>query len=83
MVSKVKSLKLFRLKATILGLKFVNLVMFDCSLFSKTCLNIYRPTSPILSLPGTSCKLMSGASAAPQQCPGLPRSPQLTPGDPI
>ena len=38
----LKSLKVFRLKASILGLKFVNLVMFNCSLLSKTCLNVYR-----------------------------------------
>ena len=36
-------------------------VMFNCSLLSKTCLNVYRPSSLILSLPGTSCKLLSSA----------------------
>ena len=41
-----KSLKVFRLKAAILGLLFVNLVMFNCSLLFKTCLNVYSPTSP-------------------------------------
>ena len=61
-ISRKKCLKVFRLMAAILGLKFVNLVMFNCSLLSKTCLNVYRPTSPILSLPGSSC----GAPAAPQ-----------------
>ena len=70
--TKPKSLKVFRLKAAILGLKFVNLMRFNCSLLSKTCLNVYRPTSPILSLPGTSCKLLSGAQA-------VPRSPPMTP----
>ena len=59
-----KNLKVFRLKASILGLKFVNLVMFNCSLLSKTCLNVYRPTSLILSLPGTSCKLLSSSAPA-------------------
>ena len=49
---KSESLKVFRLKATILSRQFVNLVMFYCSLLSKTCLNVYRPTSSILSLPG-------------------------------
>ena len=58
----LKSLKVFRLKAAILGLQFVNLVMFDCSLLSKTCMNVYRPISPILSLPCTSCKLTSSAN---------------------
>ena len=38
-----KSLKVFRLKAAILGVQFVNLMMFNCSLLSKTCLNVYRP----------------------------------------
>ena len=61
---QTKSLKVFRLKATILGLQFVNLMMFNCSLLSKTCLNVYRPTSPILSLPGTSCKLLSNSAPA-------------------
>ena len=41
-----KSLKVFRLKAAILGLKFVNLVMFNCSLLCKTCLNVYSPVTP-------------------------------------
>ena len=91
-----KSLKVFRLKATILGLKFVNLVMFNCSSLSKTCLNVYRPTSPILSLPGTSCKLLSGAPSLPPEpswaklglarsllgSSGLPWSLLVTPGDP-
>ena len=44
-------LKLIRLKTAILGLKFVNLVMFNCSLLSKTWLNFYRPTCPIFSVP--------------------------------
>ena len=44
--AKNKRLKVFRLNAAILGLKFVNLVMFNCSLLSKTCLNVYRPTFP-------------------------------------
>ena len=87
---KRKSLKVFRLKAAILGLKFVNLVMFNCSLLSKTCLNVYRPTSPILSLPGTSCKLLSSAPAVPQDAPkmitpvspNLPRSPSFFHGLP-
>ena len=65
----IKSLKVFRPKAAILGLKFVNLVMFYCSLLSKTCLNVYRPTSPILSLPGTSCKLLRDGPAVAQQWP--------------
>ena len=78
--AKNKRLKVFRLNAAILGLKFVNLVMFNCSLLSKTCLNVYRPTSPILSLPGTSCKLLSGAPVSPRSPPGLPpRSPLVTP----
>ena len=63
-----KSLKVFRLKAAILGPQFVNLMMFNCSLLSKTCLNVCRPTSPILSLPGTSCKSWS---------------PPVSPGDPL
>ena len=33
-------------------------VMFNCSLLSKTCLNVYRPTPPELYLPDTSCKLL-------------------------
>ena len=41
-----KSLKVFRLKAAILGLWFVNLVMFNCSSLFKTCLNVYSPISP-------------------------------------
>ena len=66
----IKSLKVFRPKAAILGLKFVNLMMSNCTLLSKNCLNIYRPASHILSLPGTSCKLLSNsAPAMPQQCP--------------
>ena len=43
--TKPKNLKVFRLKAAILGLKFVNLMRFNCSLLSKTCLKVYRPTS--------------------------------------
>ena len=81
--TRQKSLKVFRLKASILGLKFVNLVMFNCSLLSKTCLNVYRPTSPILSLPGTSCKLLSSAPAVPQWChSGAPVVPPVSSGLP-
>ena len=72
----LKSLKVFRLKAAILSLQFVNLVMFYCSLLSKTCLNVYRPISPILFLLGTSCNLMSSVPVVPQRSPpGLPQSP--------
>ena len=42
--AKNKRLKVFRLNAAILSLQFVNLVMFYCSLLSKTCLDVYRPT---------------------------------------
>ena len=65
----IKSLKVFRLKAAILRLQFVNLMMFNCSLLSKTCLNVCRPTSPILSLPGTSCKLLRDDPAVAQRWP--------------
>ena len=51
-----KILKVFRLKVAILGLKYVNSVMFNCSLLRKTCLNVCRTSSPKLFLPGTSCK---------------------------
>ena len=40
------------------GLRFVNSVMFNCSLLSKTSLNEYRPMSPKLSLQENSCKLL-------------------------
>ena len=67
------SLKVFRLKAAILSLQFVNLVMFYSSLLSKTCLNVYRPTSPILFLLGTSCNLLSSVPVVPRRAPpGLP-----------
>ena len=45
-----KSLKVFRLLATILGLRIVNSVMFNYSLFSNTCQNVFRPSSPKLFL---------------------------------
>ena len=61
--------------------------MFNCSLLSKICLNIYRPSSPISSIPGTSWKLLSGAPAVPQRhpsstpvSPGLQRSPPVSLG---
>ena len=56
-ILEIKSLKVFRLKVAILGLKYVNSVMFNCSLLSKTYFNVCRPTSPKLFLLGTSCKL--------------------------
>ena len=55
--------------------KFCKLNDVNCCLLSKTSLNVYRPTSPILSLPGTSCKLPSSTkqcravlSSATEQC---------------
>ena len=44
--AKNKRLKVFRLNAAILGLKFVNLVMFNCSLLSKTCNPATPPATP-------------------------------------
>ena len=35
-----KSLKVFRLKAAILGLQFVKSMMFNCSYFDKSILNV-------------------------------------------
>ena len=40
-----KSLKVFRLKAAILGLRFVKSMMFNCSYFDKSILNVYNPMS--------------------------------------
>ena len=45
-----KSLKVFRLKAAILGLQFVKSMMFNCSYFDKSILNVYSPMSPKMFL---------------------------------
>ena len=81
MVGNLNSLKVFRLKVAILGLKFVNSAMFYCSLLSKTCLNVYRPTYQKLSLPGTSCNTVPDQAkhcavvpSGSQCCPAVPRS---------
>ena len=88
-ILEIKSLKVFRLKVAILGLKYVNSVMFNCSLLSKTYLNVCRPKSPKLFLLGTSCKLAVKADntmciitlyqtklGSTQQCPsGAPAVP--------
>ena len=74
-----KSLKVFRLKAAILGQKFVNLVMFNSSLLSKTCLNVYRPTYRKLSLPGTSCNTVPDQA---KHCPVVPSGAQCCPAVP-
>ena len=85
---KQKSLKVFRHKVAILGLKYVNSVMFNCSLLSKTYLIVYRPTSPKLFLLGTSCKLAVKADntkcitlyqtklGGAQRCPAVPSGAQ-------
>ena len=65
-----KSLKVFRLKAAILGLWFVNVVMSNCSLLFKTCLNVYSPTSPAQWCPV--------APSATQPHPVVPSSPTST-----
>ena len=46
----IKSLKVFRLKAAILGLQFVKSMMFNCSYFDKSILNVYSPMSPKMFL---------------------------------
>ena len=74
-----KKLKVFRLKAAILGLLFVNLMMFNCSLLSKTCLNVYRPTYRKLSLPGTSCNTVPDQA---KHCPVVPSGAQCCPAVP-
>ena len=48
--SVLKSLKVFRLKAAILGLQFVKSMMFNCSYFDKSILNVYSPMSPKMFL---------------------------------
>ena len=45
-----KSLKVFRLKAAILGLQFAKSMMFNCSYFDKSILNVYSPMSPKMFL---------------------------------
>ena len=39
-ILEIKSLKVFRLKVAILGLQFVKSMMFNCSYFDKSILNV-------------------------------------------
>ena len=58
MIFRKKSLKVFRLKAAILGLQFVKSMMFNCSYFDKSILNVYSPMSPKMFLgPGVGQRL--------------------------
>ena len=48
--------------------------MFDCSVLSKTCLNIFRPSSQELYLPSTSWKRVY----IPRSALGLPWCPEVS-----